>query len=202
MEKDLYPEYYRKNADSVKGSNLETPEPFHLGLIEEIIDSSSELQVKVRKLYRPENTHLGMTKSYHYDLNMLYWSEEELVIPFSKVAGKCYIAYNDTIDMGRDWSKGGPHRYYFTQMYDAKAKAFCDVTCNAKKVGQPGKGKGKGKAKSSKPEVSNDLAPNWSPVSKPLQCMDVFAGCGGLSEGLHQSGIANTCWAVSIKSIK
>ena len=26
--------------------------------------------------------------------------------------------------------------------------------------------------------------------------MNIFAGCGGLSEGLHQSGVAKTYWAI------
>ena len=29
-----------------------------------------------------------------------------------------------------------------------------------------------------------------------FRCLDVFAGCGGLSEGLHQAGIAETKWAI------
>ena len=28
--------------------------------------------------------------------------------------------------------------------------------------------------------------------------MDIFAGCGGLSQGLHDSGVADTRWAVEI----
>lgn len=42
------------------------------------------------------------------------------------------------------------------------------------------------------------LTPVWDAIPKPLKCMDVFAGCGGLSEGLKQSGIADSKWAVSI----
>lgn len=33
-------------------------------------------------------------------------------------------------------------------------------------------------------------------MKNKLKALDVFAGCGGLSEGLHQSGVAETLWAV------
>jgi predicted RNA methylase len=33
-------------------------------------------------------------------------------------------------------------------------------------------------------------------VQRPLATMDIFSGCGGLSLGLHQSGISNSLWAV------
>jgi DNA (cytosine-5)-methyltransferase 1 len=37
--------------------------------------------------------------------------------------------------------------------------------------------------------------PPW-PDIEPLKTLDIFAGCGGLSEGLHQSGVAKTMWAI------
>lgn len=34
------------------------------------------------------------------------------------------------------------------------------------------------------------------PKIEPLRCLDVFAGCGGLSEGFHQAGVAESRWAI------
>jgi DNA (cytosine-5)-methyltransferase 1 len=31
--------------------------------------------------------------------------------------------------------------------------------------------------------------------------LDIFAGCGGLSEGLHQSGAADSKWAIEVDEI-
>ncbi|KAK9745054.1 Cytosine specific DNA methyltransferase replication foci domain [Popillia japonica] len=195
---DLYPEYYRKTSDLVKGSNMDTPEPFCIGLIEEIVEGSTkDIKIKVRKFYRPENTHKGVFSAYQQDLNFLYWSEEETVISFSSVISKCYIAYGDGLDIPvREWTTLGPHRFYFTQAYDAKSQSYVEVPPHAAKIGIPKKGKGKGKGKSKSEIKYCETAPNWGNIDRPLKCMDVFAGCGGLSEGLHQAGIATTKWAI------
>lgn len=77
VDADVYPEYYRKAAS--EGGTVEKPQPFCVGLIEEIKSSgegSKGLMIKVRKFYRPENTHKSVLLSYQLDLNLLYWSEE------------------------------------------------------------------------------------------------------------------------------
>jgi DNA (cytosine-5)-methyltransferase 1 len=38
------------------------------------------------------------------------------------------------------------------------------------------------------------------PNVKPLSCLEIFAGCGGLSLGLHQSGVSNSRWAIELES--
>lgn len=160
VDAELYPEYYRKTSDSMKGLGTETPHPFCIGLIQEIKENSEkELLIKVRKFYRPENTHKGMLLWYQQDLNVLYWSDEginfsifttmlisivtEVTIPFSKVTGKCYLAFGDALFESPDeWSKKGPHRFYFLQAYDSKKSEFSDVPLQATKIGHLGKGKG------------------------------------------------------------
>ena len=57
---------------------------------------------------------------------------------------------------------------------------------------------GKGKKSSAKEEnLSTEKKEDGAlPKVKPLQSLDIFAGCGGLSLGLHQSGVAETKWAI------
>lgn len=131
------------------------------------------------------------------------------------MTGKCYLAFGDILNESpSEWSKKGPHRFYFLEAYDAQKLKFYDVPSHAMKIGHVGKGKGwgihcsflrvtpeanfsLGKGKGVKPvENRMELPPVWDKIERPLRCMDVFAGCGGLSEGLHQSGVAETKWAV------
>lgn len=60
VDEDLYPEYYRKSSDYIKGSNLDAPEPFRIGRIKEIYctkrsngkSDESEVKLRIYKLYR------------------------------------------------------------------------------------------------------------------------------------------------------
>lgn len=79
----MYPEYYRKTSDRIKGSNQETPEPFCIGYISGIFSECKEkilrqdqIHLHVTKLYRPENTHKDANAVHQLDLNLLYWSSE------------------------------------------------------------------------------------------------------------------------------
>ena len=47
--------------------------------------------------------------------------------------------------------------------------------------------------------LSHSVPPLYKTVQK-LRCLDIFAGCGGLSLGLDQSGVANTNWTIEKKS--
>lgn len=60
VDEELYPEYYRKSSDYIKGSNLDAPDPFRVGRIKEIFchkrsngkPDTSEVKLRLYKFYR------------------------------------------------------------------------------------------------------------------------------------------------------
>ncbi|MEQ2179091.1 hypothetical protein GOODEAATRI_021063, partial [Goodea atripinnis] len=126
VDEDLYPEYYRKSSDYIKGSNLDAPEPFRVGRIKEIFchrrsngkADNSEVKLRLYKFYRPENTHRGVKASYHTDINQLYWSDEEVTVSMSEVLGRCQVEYAEDLNESvQDYSNGGPDRFYFLEAF-------------------------------------------------------------------------------------
>ncbi|XP_057663832.1 DNA (cytosine-5)-methyltransferase PliMCI-like [Diorhabda carinulata] len=195
---ELYPEYYRKNFEKVKGSNENTPNPFVIGSIEDIFDSKNDINIKVRIFFRPENTFGMLSSAFTKDINYLYYSDEMITVSFDKVMGRCYLAYGYNFASSTEWSEQGPYRFYFLEAYDAKKRKIFDLPAKAKNIGIIGKGKGGGKIKGMAKQRMQfaELPTDWEKIERPLATMDVFAGCGGLSEGLKMSKIAESKWAI------
>uniref|UniRef100_W5MKZ4 DNA (cytosine-5)-methyltransferase n=1 Tax=Lepisosteus oculatus TaxID=7918 RepID=W5MKZ4_LEPOC len=206
VDEELYPEYYRKSSDYIKGSNLDAPEPFRVGRIKEIFclkrsngkPNETEIKLRLYKFYRPENTHKGPKAGYHTDINMLYWSDEEVTVDCKDVQGRCTVEYGeDLIESVQEYSSAGPDRFYFLEAYNSKTKSFEDPPNHARSASHKGKGKGKGKSSSSTVQEQLDQEPQDLKPHK-LRTLDVFSGCGGLSEGFHQAGVAETLWAIEM----
>uniref|UniRef100_A0A8C0IZ04 DNA (cytosine-5)-methyltransferase n=1 Tax=Chelonoidis abingdonii TaxID=106734 RepID=A0A8C0IZ04_CHEAB len=202
VDEELYPEHYRKSSEYIKGSNQDAPEPYRVGRIKEIFCSirsngkpnEADIKLRLYKFYRPENTHKSMKASYHSDINLLYWSDEEVTLDFKAVQGRCRVEYGeDLTECIQDYSASGSDRFYFLEAYNAKTKSFEDPPNHARRAGSKGKGKGKGKGK------SKSCRQEAAEVKLPkLRTLDVFSGCGGLSEGFHQAGISETLWAIEM----
>jgi len=211
VDPEKYPEYYRK-TDYIKGNNNDTADPFQVAIIKRIFKDLGEVKLKVQIFYRPEDTHQGALAGDTAFYNQLYWTEEEGTVGFSKVRGRCYVRFvefDETDHQLEVWTEEGPDRWWFKEWYNAATKSFEEEPpMAAKKIGQKGKGGkgGKGKGKSSAPKADEkDVSgkevsgsPMFSNVSQRLKCLDIFSGCGGLSQGLHESGVADSKWAVEI----
>ncbi|VTJ54110.1 Hypothetical predicted protein [Marmota monax] len=147
---------------------------------------------------KPENTHKSTSASYHADINLLYWSDEEAVVDFQAVQGRCTVEYGEDLpECLQEYSEGGPDRFYFLEAYNAKTKSFEDPPNHARSPGNKGKGKGKGKGKT-KSQASEPSEPETAIKLPKLRTLDVFSGCGGLSEGFHQAGVSETLWAIEM----
>uniref|UniRef100_A0A672RPM9 DNA (cytosine-5)-methyltransferase n=1 Tax=Sinocyclocheilus grahami TaxID=75366 RepID=A0A672RPM9_SINGR len=174
VDEDLYPEYYRKSSDYIKGSNLDAPKPFRIGRIKEIFCNKRsdgkpdrmDPKLRLYKFYRPENTHKGPKGAYHSDINQLYWSDEEVTVNMAEVLGRCQVEYAEDL------------------AYNAKTKSFEDPPNHARSAVHKGKGKGKGKG--------NSLIYNFE-VSWKLYCLKIMTACGG-----HKNRISETNWAIEM----
>lgn len=209
VDEELYPEHYRKSSDYIKGSNVDAPEPYRIGRIKEIFcakkssgkANEADIKLRVHKFYRPENTHKSMPASYHADINLLYWSDEEAVVDFAAVQGRCTVEYGEDLpECPQDFSARGPDRFYFLEAYNAKSKSFEDPPNHARSPGNKGKGKGKGKGngKAQAPPSEQHRESEATIRLPKLRTLDVFSGCGGLSEGFHQAGVSETLWAIEM----
>ncbi|XP_067015919.1 DNA (cytosine-5)-methyltransferase 1-like [Acropora muricata] len=209
VDEEKYPEYYRKPLEYVKGSNYDVPESFKIGRIINIFTKSSsgklikdlDIMLTVGKFYRPENTHKGSSFAYQADLNLLYWSKEEATVPFDAVLGSCTVTCGEDLNCSiAEYTAKAINNFYFLEAYNSETKDFEEPPLEARNAALKGKGKGKGKGKAKsacqteQQNLRQDSKANET-VAK-LRCLDVFAGCGGLSEGLHQAGTAESLWAV------
>ncbi|RUS91723.1 hypothetical protein EGW08_000549 [Elysia chlorotica] len=209
LDEDVYPEAYRK-GEYVKGSNDKCPEPFRVVRIVQIFTKKTvakqdgvdvtDIKLRLSKFYRTENTHKGNQALYYTDLNKLYWSEEQVTLNFSELRGKCTVVYQDNLHQSiNSYFLGGADRFYFSEAYNAESREFEEPPSHACLMGGKGKskGKGKGKGKSSVKDTTANVSPLEEKVEvHRLRTLDVFAGCGGLSEGFHQAGMAESRWAI------
>lgn len=169
----IYPEIYRK----AKEISLveECPEPFVVAYVKNIFSrkegSQKKLFLTVNKFYRPENTRIIEAGDGRLlDLQLLYWSEEEAEVSFDSVQGRCDVIYSEIPPQVYN------HRqFYFNSGFDSEKETFYE----AKNVIVKGKLK----------EIT---------FKEKLKTLNAFSGCGGLAEGLHQSGIAEIIWAVEV----
>ena len=178
----LYPEDWRK-PDIYKGDHVDTFDPFQVVRLEELREMDG--YVRVRKLYRPHDTHMRVSDARGKPYTILYWSEEigRLYTPvkasqkdkpsMEAVVGRAYVKATSggIAENLQDWTDEGEDRFFISKSYDAKTKAFSPLY------------------KAAVDAVNRTLS--WCPAPtlpsiEPLQCLDVFAGCGGLSQGLHQ----------------
>nr|AAC39356.1 Met2-type cytosine DNA-methyltransferase [Daucus carota] len=156
-------------------------------------DSSTE--VKVRRFYRPED--ISDEKAYCSDIREVYYSEETHTLLVEAIEGRCEVRKKSDLPTC-DAPTIYEHVFYCEYLYDPHKGSLKQLPSNIKLRYSTVKGaydsslrKNKGKCK----EGEDDLEAEKS-KENCLATLDIFAGCGGLSEGLQQSGVCRTKWAI------
>ena len=68
------------------------PDPLQVGIIRSLRnDVNGKAVVKIRKLFRPENTTLSNEEVRSSDYNLLFWTDEEIMIDADRIEGKVVI---------------------------------------------------------------------------------------------------------------
>ncbi|XP_006847211.2 DNA (cytosine-5)-methyltransferase 1B [Amborella trichopoda] len=157
------------------------------------VDSIKTTKLKVRRFYRPED--IGTEKAYTADIREVYYSEEICTVPLDMLEGKCEVRKQHDLP-----SLHGPvtfdHIFFCLCVYDPVNGSVKQLPSGTKlrysKGTLSGNGKNKGKAvEGESPSQKKSHSPN-----NCLATLDIFAGCGGLSEGLQKSGVGFTKWAI------
>ena len=71
----IYPEHWRK-PDVYRSDHHNTCEPYQIVRLEQIVGKGRNLHIRVRKMYRPHDTHLSIEEARKKPLTVLYWTDE------------------------------------------------------------------------------------------------------------------------------
>lgn len=191
---------YARKSGKHKGSNAGL-KAFVIAQITTIATRPSS--VKVRRFYRPED----VSRDHAYSTE--WWEvyagpdTEVAVNDLDKIIRKCTVRLG-----GNKPGRFFQDEFVCTGSYDpSKASTGASSSSSSSssgvtappatllREGAAAQGKAKGKPAASEPAKLQD-AIEEPESTVAMKSMDIFAGCGGLSEGMHQAGVAVSHWAI------
>uniref|UniRef100_A0ACD5X5C0 Uncharacterized protein n=1 Tax=Avena sativa TaxID=4498 RepID=A0ACD5X5C0_AVESA len=158
--------------------------------------TSKSTEISVRRLYRPED--ISPSKAYSSDIREVYYTEEIMSVPVLMIEGKCEVTEKHDLP-NSNLPVVVEHAFFCEHLYDPNTGALRKLPTNVKLMAltrkAPASQKNKGK------EICDDeqAGSEKKDAVKPDNCLatlDIFAGCGGLSEGMRLSGASQTKWAI------
>ncbi|KAK9287513.1 hypothetical protein L1049_015934 [Liquidambar formosana] len=156
--------------------------------------------VKLRRFFRPED--ISAEKAYGCDIREVYYSEQVLMVPVVAIEGKCEVRKKHDLP-----SLDGPaifeHMFFCEHLYDPDQGAVKQLPAHIELISSKERAiddaayrKKMEKCKEGKIDNDDVDKQNNGSHKNHLATLDIFAGCGGLSEGLQQSGVSVTKWAI------
>ena len=183
----LYPEYYRKTG-TLPSLPSDCGDPFKVGRILKVRNCNKDnIEVYVEFFYRVIDTNIDEKKISEHDIHKLYLSSQRSWIDLEDILYKCQIKFlteNEKPEVFDDIEQRKVLSFYFKEFFDVTTLKIGSLNEIQLKI------ENENKILYQKRKLKNiDLS------DRKLKTMELFAGCGGLSEGLIQSGVADLQWA-------
>ncbi|XP_066333917.1 DNA (cytosine-5)-methyltransferase 1A-like isoform X3 [Miscanthus floridulus] len=169
------------SIDAPNGSNKAHPE---------------STKINVRRFYRPDD--ISSTKAYTSDIREVYYSEDIMSVPVTMIEGKCEVTMKDALP-NSNLPVVVEHVFYCELLFDPVTGSLKQLPPNAKLMSLIRKAPSASKKNKGKQICDDELDgsdKNDMPSDNSLATLDIFAGCGGLSEGLQIAGASKTKWAI------
>ncbi|KAM7482009.1 hypothetical protein LguiB_006592 [Lonicera macranthoides] len=158
-------------------------------------------KVNMRRFFRPED--ISAEKAYCSHTREVYYSEQTVRVPIETIEGKCEVRSKQDF-LSLESSNVFEHILFCEYLYDpengslklmpvdiklspSKEKVVNDDAANRRR---------KGKSKQGENDFDGTEKQEGAVSNNCLATLDIFAGCGGLSEGLQKSGASVTKWAI------
>ncbi|KAI3695093.1 hypothetical protein L1987_78081 [Smallanthus sonchifolius] len=158
------------------------------------------VMVQVRRFYRPDD--LSADKAYRSDIQEVYYSEEMHKLSVSAIEGKCEVRRKNDLS-SFDSTYIVDNVFFCERLYVPDKGSLNQLPVNIKLsppkenfVNEAAIRKRKGKSKEGEDDIDMTDNQKSSASKNRLATLDIFAGCGGLSEGLQKAGAAVTKWAI------
>lgn len=154
---------------------------YHIVQILEVQDDRKIPHLIVRRLYRPQDIpSLSFEEEMWAPINKVFWSSDKAVIHPSLIIGKCTVLRLEggSEELEKRWLEN-PTVFFFDSFYNSKTTEIMPLN--------------------EYPDKDLPAVSSWAPDQekvRPLATLDMFCGCGGLSEGFKKAGIADVKWAV------
>lgn len=193
-------------SETYKGGRNVGLKPYVVCQLLEILTSTSRkaepdsTKVKLKRFFRPDD--ISEEKAYCSDIREVYYSEEIHTVAVETIEGKCEVRKKHDLESEK-FPAVFDHVFFCEHLYDPSngslkqmpshiklrytPRNHCDDDAHRKK-------KGKCKEGENGPGVENLKL--MTSQGNCLATLDIFAGCGGLSEGLQESGVSFTKWAI------
>lgn len=151
------------------------------------------VEVIVRRFYRPED--ISAEKAYRSAVQEIYYSDNVTNVPLMYIEGKCEVRRKPDF-ISTDNLGIAEHIFFCEKFYDHDSGATKQLPVNIK-LSPKGRYMDDAAMRAKKGKCKEGVENQQTVTStKHLATLDIFAGCGGLSEGLEKSGVSQTKWAI------